>query len=117
MQLKLSSPKVWFYNEAVDFRKSIDGLSELVHTRLVKNPCEGIYVFHNRGKDKIKILAWHGNGFVLLYKRLERGRFAMPYESEASSITLNEKQLSWLLAGLDWDHMSHWNELEFDEFY
>lgn len=117
MQLKLSSPKIWFYNRAVDFRKSIDGLVCLVQTHLDINPTEGIFIFHNRSKDKIKLLAWHGNGFVILYKRLERGKFTVIDDSNTQCISLDEVQLSWLLAGLDWDKMRNWNTLSYDAYY
>lgn len=117
MQLSLSAPKIWFYKEAVDFRKSIDGLVCLIHAHMNINPTEGIFVFRNRAKDKLKLLAWHGNGFVLLYKRLEKGKFTAASGQDAQSVTLDEKQLSWLLAGLDWDKMRNWNTLSYDDFY
>jgi transposase len=60
----------------VDFRRSIDGLSALVMTEMKGNPKESIYLFINRGRDKIKCLFWHKNGFVLFYKRLEKGKFS-----------------------------------------
>lgn len=117
MQLRLSAPKIWFYSGVVDFRRSIDGLVSLVHSQLSLNPAEGIFVFCNRGKDKLKVLAWHGNGFVLLYKRLEKGRFTVTHDPDASSIALDEQQLSWLLAGLDWDKMRTWNTLIYEDYY
>ena len=116
MQLKLSAQKIWYYSEAIDFRKSIDGLVGFIQMHLNINPTDGIYIFHNRQKDKLKILAWHGNGFVLLYKRIESGKFTPPSNLEAVSVTLDEKQLSWLLAGLDWDKMTHWNTLEYNDY-
>ncbi len=117
MQLKLSDPKIWFYSQAVDFRKSIDGLVCLVQTHLGVNPTEGIFIFHNRSKDKVKLLSWHGNGFVILYKRLERGKFTIVEAGNNRCISLDEKQLSWLLAGLDWDKMRHWKALSYDDYY
>jgi transposase len=116
MQIQLRAPVIWFYNTAIDFRKSIDGLVAHVHEHLNQNPAEGIYIFFNRTKDKLKILAWHGNGFVLLYKRLECGKFTIPDNTDVQSVTIDEKQLSWVLAGLDWEKMRHWNQLEFDEY-
>ena len=99
MQLKLSSPHIWLATESVDFRCSIDGLCERVCQHFKSQLRDGIFVFYNRHRDKLKILAWHGNGFALLYKRLEKGKFTLPCSGEP--ITLTEKQLSWLLAGLD----------------
>lgn len=116
MQIQLKAPAILFYNTAIDFRKSIDGLVTLIHTHLNQNPSEGIYIFFNQRRDKLKILAWHGNGFVLLYKRLECGKFTIPDNADTQSILLDEKQLSWVLAGLDWEKMRAWNQLEFDEY-
>lgn len=117
MQLTLSAPKIWFYRDAVDFRKAIDGLVGLVQSEMNLNPTEGIFIFRNRGRDKLKILAWHGNGFVLLYKRMERNKFTIACDSTTHSVTLDEKQLSWLLAGLDWESMRSWNTLSYDDYY
>lgn len=116
MRLKLSSPKIWLATEAVDFRKSIDGLCELIKSNFVSNFKESIFIFYSSDRKKIKILTWHGNGFVLIYKRLEQGCFAIQ-RSEQGLIELDENQLSWLLAGLDWFLMSQWKELEFNDTY
>lgn len=115
MHLTLKATQIWFYQKSVDFRKSIDGLAGLIHAQMGLRPDEGIFVFHNRGKDKLKLLAWHGNGFVLLYKRLEKGKFTVA-DPVATHVSLDEKQLSWLLAGLDWDSMRTWNTLNFDDY-
>lgn len=116
MELKLSSPKIWLYEIAVDFRKSINGLSEFACQHQSGHLQEDIFIFHNRACDKVKLLAWHGNGFVLLYKRLEKGRFTFCKTNHGSTL-MNDRQLSWLLAGLDWQMMSHWKHLEYDDFY
>jgi transposase len=57
-------------------------------------------VFCNRRQNIIKILYWDDNGFALWYKRLEKHRFKWPQRPE-HVLTINRKQLSWLLAGLD----------------
>lgn len=116
MQLRLSSSRIWIYSQIVDFRKSIDGLHELVHSQSKASLREDVFIFYNRHRDKLKLLAWHGNGFVLLYKRLEKGRFTCSNEKKELG-TIDEKQLSWLIAGLDWKKMSEWNSLEYDNFY
>lgn len=114
-QVKLKGSSVWVYSAAIDFRKSIDGIVTLIHAQKDLKVSEGIYVFFNRARDKLKILTWHGNGFVLLYKRLECGKFTMPANVN-TSITIDEKELSWLLAGLDWEKMRNWNELEYKDY-
>lgn len=116
MELRLSSPKIWIFNQAVDFRKAIDGMTELACQQVDANVHEDVFIFYNRLRDKIKVLAWHGNGFVLLYKRLERGRFYFSREN-SNCLLINDNQLSWLLAGLNWIDMSSWKTLKYEDFY
>jgi transposase len=59
-------------------------------------------VFCNRQRDKLKILRWDTNGFWLYYRRLERGRFKWP-ASSGLALTINRRQLQWLLDGLSID--------------
>ena len=114
MQLTLSSPVIWLYPEKVDFRKSIDGLAELINACELGDAYKDVFVFANRRIDKLKILAWHKNGFVLLYKRLEKNKFTFKFDANTM---LDEQQFSWLLAGLDWITMSEFDELKYDDFF
>jgi len=116
MQLQLYGKKIWLYRTAIDFRCSIDGLSHLVISELKQNPREGVYLFFNRGRDKIKGLSWHKNGFVLFYKRLETGRFDMSFNKETGAIEVQPEEFGWLLAGLEWQKMKSWRELNYDKF-
>lgn len=102
--------------QPVDFRKSIDGLVDVVLSENKFDLHKNIFIFFNKSRDKIKILAWHKNGFVLLLKRLEQGHFINAKE-KASTINITPQQLSWLLAGLDWISMSTWDELEYRDFH
>lgn len=116
MQLKLSSPKIWLSIQPVDLRCGIDGLCEIIASNFGMNVKEGLFIFYSRDRRKLKILIWHKNGFVIVYKRLEQGHFRLR-ESNEGILTLDEKQLSWLLAGLDWVSMSDWKELEYDDYF
>lgn len=118
MQLTLQSTKIWLATEVVDFRRSINGLSAIVMEALNGEPIgDNIFIFYNRGRDKLKILGWHRNGYVLLYKRLEHGKFIVQKSAEGY-LTISPQQFSWLLAGLDWCKMSYWNdELTFENYY
>lgn len=83
-------------------RKSINGLSVLVEQELELNPMiEALFVFCNRNRDKIKLLYWERNGFVLWYKRLEKQRFKWLNPNDTSSICIDGYQLNLLLDGLD----------------
>jgi len=116
MKLELYGQTIWLYRKAIDFRRSIDGLVDLVNRELKKPPQDGIYLFYNRGQDKLKCLSWHKNGFVLLYKRLEKGRFCFISGLKEGVVEMNFDELSWCLAGLEWEKMKHWRELNYDKF-
>ena len=116
MKIELASENIWVATQPVDFRKSINGLQLIILDHLGKKPHEGLYVFYNRHKDKLKLLGPHRNGFALLYKRLEKGRFRFNFPDEKTLVSVNASELSWLIAGLDWQAMSEWEELEFDEY-
>lgn len=117
--LKLKEDVVlYLYSKAVDMRKSIDGLSYIVSDLLEKNPQDGaLYLFLNKSRDKVKLLYWDKNGFVMYYKRLEKVQFKFKKSSDTEVITLEEKQLSWLLAGLDFQLMNDFSELDYTEYY
>ena len=91
---------IYLCTEAVDMRRSFDGLSVLVMEVLEENPLSGsLFVFYNRAGDKLKVLYYDGQGLCLWYKRLERGRFRIPACGE-ESVTLTSQELSLLLDGL-----------------
>lgn len=83
-----------------DMRKAIDGLSAIVQQNFNMNPMENnLFLFCGKRRDRLKALYWEGDGFVLLYKRLENGRFQWPQnEKEVQAITLQE--FRWLMEGL-----------------
>jgi len=83
-----------------DMRRSIDGLAAMVQKVLKLDPYKrNLFLFCGKKSDRMKALYYEGDGFVLFYKRLERGRFQWPRkESEARQIT--RRQLRWLLEGL-----------------
>ena len=86
-----------------DLRRGIDGLATLVKGRFQMDPFQrALFLFCGRRRDRLKALYWEGNGFVLLYKRLESGSFQWPRkESEARSLT--PQQYRWLMEGLSVD--------------
>lgn len=76
-----------------DLRKGIDGLAQLVGTKYNMNPFEKnvLFLFCGGRGDRIKGLLWEGNGFLLLYKRLEDGSFSWPRTPE-EAMQLTRKQ-------------------------
>lgn len=92
----------YLYSGVVDMRKSIDGLAALVENNLELNPMQdAMFVFCNRNRDKIKILYWERNGFVLWYKRLEKEKFKWLKGISASSHQISGYRLNQLLDGLN----------------
>ena len=84
-----------------DLRYGIDGLANVVQSKFEMDPFEKgiLYLFCGRKKDRIKTLLWEGDGFLLLYKRIENGRFQWPRnEDELKEMT--PQQFRWLMEGL-----------------
>lgn len=86
-----------------DMRKSIDGLAASVQQAFELDPYgNSLFVFCGRRSDRIKALYWDRNGFVLLYKCLERGANQLTRNGkEAREITA--QQYRWLMEGLKID--------------
>ncbi len=98
------SVKVCLATRPCDLRKSFDTLSVVVREELREDPLSRkVFVFLNRGGDRIKLLYWDGSGLWILAKRLERGRFCRPRalsEGDAK-LTLKPEALEMLLSGVD----------------
>lgn len=106
--------RVLFAREAVDFRKSIDGLAAVVTLQLREEALSGtLFVFANRDRTAVKMLVWDQGGFVLIYKKLERGRFRAPQvEAGADRVVMSPAELAALLEGLDLSgarRLKRWN--------
>ena len=87
-----STLRYYFYSASTDMRNGFDGLCGLVHRELGRRPVTGeVYIFINKARDKIKLLHWEPGGFVLYYKRLERGTFELP----RINLTSKTCQISW----------------------
>jgi len=88
--------RVFLATEPIDLRRGHDGLCALVRTRYDRDPYDGsLFVFVGRRGDRIKVLYWDRGGFMLLYKRLERGRFKIPpVAKDATSIMLDAASLA-----------------------
>jgi transposase len=96
------SVRIYLAAGPVDLRKSIDGLGALARERSHDLFSGHLFVFTSRRGNRIKILAWDHGGFVLYYKRLERGRFRLPaVEPGAAEVQLSSTQLAMLLDGID----------------
>jgi len=109
--------QIYLYRDAVDFRKSFRGLAAIVEQELGHNPFEGaLYAFTNRGRDKIKLLLWEDNGFVLYYKSLAEEKFRWPRPDE-EVISLTAQQINWLLDGYDISLMKGHKKLYYESSF
>ena len=83
-----------------DLRRGIDGLATIVQQQFQLDPFTNtLFLFCGRRRDRIKGLYWEGDGFLLLYKRLEHGVYQWPRsENEVKSLTA--QQYRWLMEGL-----------------
>ena len=86
-----------------DLRRGIDGLASIVQQQFELDPFTNtLFLFCGRRRDRIKALYWEGDGFVLLYKRLESGSFQWP-RSETEVKALTPQQYRWLMERLSID--------------
>ncbi|MEA3057984.1 MAG: transposase [Sphingomonadales bacterium] len=98
-----TSVQIWIATQAIDLRKSFDTLAELVRQQLKGDPLSGqLFVFRNKRADRVKLLYWDEDGFVIVYKRLEAGTFRFP-DAEAASVQIRAADLQMLLDGVDLD--------------
>ena len=95
-----NSQQVYLVTGYTDLRRSIDGLAAIVQAQLQLDPYStALFLFCGRRCDRIKGLLWEGDGFLLLYKRLDNGKFQWPH-NEAEALQLTPQQTRWLMEGL-----------------
>lgn len=86
-----------------DMRKAIDGLTAIVQQNFGLDVFSGsLFLFCGKRCDRIKALIWEEDGFVLLYKRLESGKYKWPRDSNEAKL-ITQKEFRWLMEGLSID--------------
>ena len=95
--------RIWLAVEAADMRCGFDRLAERVRAVIGQNPMsDALFIFRSRRGDRLKILTWDRDGFVLWYKRLEAGVFKLPKVKDgARSVELRASELAMILDGID----------------
>jgi transposase len=99
-----SSVRIYVASEATDLRRGFDGLAALTRSAIGVDPLSGhLFVFLNRRRNRVKILVWDRTGYLLLYKRLERGTFTLAVKPCAGKrhIEMDAGELTLMLEGLD----------------
>ena len=90
--------RYYLYRGHADVRKSFDSLSGMVRDHLQKDPLSGdVFVFMNRRRNQIKLLCWERDGFMMFYKRLEKGTYELPAGADE---LVSVEVLSCLLQGI-----------------
>lgn len=93
------SVRILICREPCDMRRSFDALARMAQAHVGADPFSGhLFVFRNRRGDRIKILWWDNDGYVIYYKRLERGVFVLP---DAPGGSISPRELSLILDGVD----------------
>jgi transposase len=91
---------VYAFGERVDMRKSFDTLSAIVREHIKRDVLEGaLYVFVGKDRRRAKVLYWDGTGLCVLAKRMEKGRFAAPWEKKKPVLEWTTSELALFLEG------------------
>lgn len=95
--------RIYLAAEPIDMRRGHDGLVAIVRNQWKLDPFEGsLFAFMGKRGDRLKVLFWQRGGFVLYYKRLERGHFKLPkLTASAEHIQIDATELTLLLDGID----------------
>ena len=87
-----STFRYYLYSENTDMRKSFDGLCGIINGEIKLDPtCGFVFIFMNKRRNQVKLLHWEQGGFVLYYKRLEKGTFEKP----KLHMDNNESYIEW----------------------
>ena len=96
--------RIYVAAEPVDLRRGFDGLAAATREIIRQNPLSGcLFAFTNRRSNRLKILLWEPSGYLLIYKRLERGRFHMPRAPRPGTkhVEMEAAELMLMLEGID----------------
>jgi transposase len=101
--LTFTGKHIFLIPGATDMRKSFNGLSGIARELLGATPASrDLFLYCNRGRNRLKLLVYDESGAWVLAKRLDKGTFAWPRESDAGSVVeYREEQLTLLLRGID----------------
>ena len=92
--------KIYLAAGYTDLRRGIDGLATMIRFRFQLDPYDKntLFLFCGKKTNRIKGLLWEGDGFLLLYKRVESGHFTWP-RSSTELRSLSAEQFHWLMQG------------------
>lgn len=118
MRMFVDVGAVYLHRDAVDFRKSINGLAAIVELQMQLSPlADAIFVFCNRHKTQLKVLYWDKTGFCLWQKRLQQDKFPWPRKHSLTVLNVTSQQWEWLLDGCDFTQIKTHKPLKIDDNY
>ena len=96
--------KVFLATGYTDLRRGMEGLAAIIRFQFELDPYDKntLFLFCGKRSDRIKGLLWEGDGFLLLYKRVDCGRFSWPRSSDELR-QMNAEQYRWLMQGFSID--------------
>lgn len=94
--------KIYLATGYTDLRRGIDGLASIVKYNFDLDPFQKntLFLFCGKRTDRVKGLIWEGDGFLLLYKRLEIGGFNWPRTTE-EAIAITQEQYQQIMKGIE----------------
>ncbi len=109
--------KIMVCTQPIDMRKQANGLILLIVDTLKINPqSKQMFLFFGKSKDKVKAILWDNNGFVLLYKKLEKEKFIFPQHIH-NPIEINNDLFQALMRGFDFYRLKQHPELKISQYF
>jgi transposase len=102
-----ASVRIFVAAESVDLRRGFDGLAAATRSLIDQDPLSGhLFCFLNRRRNRIKLLVWDRTGYLIVYKRLERGTFTLTTAPPPGQrhVEMDAGELALLLEGIDLRH-------------
>lgn len=107
--------EIYLHRDPVDGRKQINGLAVIIQSSIGHSPFGGgLFAFTSKARDTVRLVYWDRTGFAMWVKRLEKEKFKWPRKDQKAVLTLSERELSWLLDGLDIARTLPHKTLEFE---
>jgi transposase len=99
----LNAARIYLYAPNVDMRKGFDGLHAIIQSEFRCDALGGdLFLFLNRRRDRLKLMTWDRDGWIIFYKRLERGTFERPRPvADGVTVELDATDLAMILAGVE----------------
>jgi transposase len=101
--------KYYLYCGDTDMRKGFDSLSGIISEHMKLSALSGaVFIFLNKRHNQLKLLLWEGDGFSLYHKRLERGTYELPVQSDKTgSMSITPQQLQLIVQGISLKSVKH----------